>query len=76
MARCALRVIQVAPRGPGASRAKIKSQGLTATFSWVAVASGFSSWTVRGCALSRCIHVQLCDPMACSPLGSSVHGVL
>ena len=75
-ARCALRVIQVAPRGPGASREEVVFQGLTAPFCWVAVASGFSFWTVSGGVPSRCSHVQLCDPMDCSPPGSSVHGVL
>ena len=28
------------------------------------------------CVLNPFSHVRLCDPMDCSPLGSSVHGVL
>ena len=28
------------------------------------------------CVLSRFSHVRLCDPMDCSPPGSSVHGIL
>ena len=30
----------------------------------------------RLCMLSHFSHVQLCDPMDCSPPGSSVHGIL
>ena len=30
----------------------------------------------NACMLSHFSHVQLCDPMDCSPAGSSVHGVL
>ena len=31
---------------------------------------------VRACMLSCFSRVQLCDPMDCSPPGSSVHGIL
>ena len=31
---------------------------------------------MHACMLSRFSHVQLCDPMKCSPPGSSVHGIL
>ena len=30
----------------------------------------------RACVQSHCSRVQLCDPVVCSPPGSSVHGIL
>ena len=34
------------------------------------------TFTLTACMLSCFSHVWLCDPMDCSPLGSSVHGIL
>ena len=33
-------------------------------------------FSFRGCMLSPFSHLTLCDPMNCSPPGSSVHGIL
>ena len=42
--------------------------------SFISVGVHFTAWTgVCACVLS---HVGLCDPMDCSPPGSSVHGIL
>ena len=35
-----------------------------------------SGKSMRACMLSCFIYVQFCNPMDCSPLGSSVHGIL
>ena len=37
-------------------------------------ASRRTSFSNTSCMLSRFSHVRLCDPMDCSPLGSSAHG--
>ena len=37
------------------------------TYSWLS--------SLHACMLSHFSHVQLCDPMDCSPSGSSVHGI-